>query len=1293
MRRSTVAFLLVFTMMFALLPTTASAGVSTGTVSLETTGNGRIEKISGAQADIVWNGTGGTQTLALETIGEEDLMNAHYNIIANAGYRIKSVTLYSIGEDTVAFDLAATSGEGGFYGRVLDGGNRLIAGSVRWLAKDGDKLTAEFENTSASRETVAVEGERGLILAQTMSGVNKVEVKDTFSVSDNMTISKNTEIQNGTVTIDSGATLNINGCDFGPDFNKAVTNPSKLINNGTISVNDGGSLFLIDENNGSIIIKSGGAMESGVFNSSCASIVVKSGGEARCAMGGNIRNAGQYTVDSGGVLKPQKGAGFVNFIGADDGTLTLNGDMVFDQGYWSDFSQGTLLGSGHFIINFRIGEDDLNDLQSAVADTSLQIVNESVVELDGSADYTAFKEAVTNVSVRAIYLTNASIAINEDLSITDKTIYLEGVTALTLNAGRTLTFTDTSGNGTQCGLTNAIDHNENYIRPATSFVINGRLVLVNSASAGGYIGTVTIGSGGTVDNRDGSLDVRYTVYCNGTITNMDYTDRADDGNLRIFTNGILVKDGTAILGEQSGSIDAAQADAAVSGMSISRRTELLDNTVYEDPNPTDTILIKDLTIPNDTLLWVPDLTTYNKYVNIGDTSPGTGNASLTLDSDRTLIIESGAALRLNGPFINNGTVYYNGSISGDGAIGGGGLFVLAPNTTVKITTGGGMIRGANDNEAIATVSGRGYTVGSDGKLITSHSIYAADNMLDLETGSDIEGLMQNGAALAPPVGLAQAAVATAGLNTSDNYAAKLEVDLQSITENNGTTLVYDIKPKISANGGSWADIAALEGSSENNTPVSFRLPVPANIEENYVRIVHKNGETVKSTDFYPVLTDVAGNKYAEISTKSFSTFEMSFTDSNTVSSGGGGGGGGGGSTSPAPVTEGDVTSISAEIKSSSNGTSAVATVTETTMTRVIDAALETAAKDNTSANINIAVDASMEMTEIKTTIPKASIVKLTGADSSVSLTVSTPVGSITFDSTALSSIGGAAAGTNVTLTVAQVSKEGLAPEQQTLVGDRPVIDLSVMSGGKLISDFAGGSATASIPYTLAEGESSDGIVVWYLADDGTLMPVECNYQDGRITFTTDHFSQYVLAYFPFDDLNGGEWYYEKVAYAYTNDLMHGVGNNLFNPSGKTTRGMVMTILWRLEGEPVSAQQSFSDVADGMWYAGAVNWAAANGIAVGYNGRFNPEAAITREQMAAIVYRYAAYKGYDVSGLNDLSAFTDTAGVSGWAETAMKWAVKNNILSGVGNSELDPAGVAQRAQAAAILQRFIENISK
>jgi hypothetical protein len=1303
-------------MLFALFPTTASADppAGMGAVTLEKTGNGSIETIGDDPNDIVWDGNTGIQMLPLETINHQDnLMDAHYNIIAGPGYRVTSVTLlYTVGEDTAPgihhFDLDTTSGEGGFFGRVLDGGNHLIAGSIRWFAEEGDRLVTVFESTTASRETVTADGEAGLLLAQTLPGVTKIEIEDSFTIENSMTLTRDTEIKNGTVTIGAvnlaldAVNLSINGCSFGPSFTRAVDNPGKLVNEGTVRVNDGGMLLFIDENYGNIIVESGG-MEAGVQNASTASITVKSGGEACTAMSdtGKIQNAGRYTVESGATLRPWKGAGFENYFEGEDGTFILDGDVIFDEGYWSDFSRGILQGDGRFIINYRMDQGDFDNLNNAViaanavSGTSLTIVSESVVTLGSGADFAAFMTAATSPVVRAIYLTNASITIDQDLSISDKNIHLEGGTALTLAAGKTLTLTDTGGTGFQCGLKGSIDNEENRIRPSTSFTVNGRLVLANGASFGGYIGTVTIATGGAIDNSAGSIDIRYTVYCYGDITNMDYLDRADTDRLRVFSNGVLIRDGIGLLGEQSGSIGTAQADDAVSGMKISRATELLTDTVYE-PNhtPAAIALSKDLTVPAGALLWVPDLETYDDYVNIGDTDPGTGIASLTVGSGKTLAIAGGGTLRLNGPLTNDGTVLYNGSVTGGGPIGGSGLFVLAPNTTVKIAAGGGTIKGANDASAVTTEAGRGYTVDRDGRLITSHSIYAADNSLDLHVGAGTEGLVQNGAALAPPVGLAQATVATAGLNQNDNYAAKLEVELERITQNNGITLVYDIKPKISSNGGiDWAEITALEGSSANNSPVTFRLPVPADTAESYVRIVHKNGEIVKSIDFYPVLIDVSGNKYAEISATSFSTFEMGFTNSSNDGDSNGGGSGGGGAVAPSsttPVTKGNVTTVTMEIKPSSTGTSAMATVAEAAMTKAIDAALEAAAKSNTSANINLVVDVPEKATEVRTAIPTASIGKLAGADTSASLTVTTPVGSITFDSDALKSIGKTAAGTDVTISVAEVSKEKLTPAQQALVGDRPVIDLSVTSGGRLISDFGGGSAEVSIPYTLAEGENAEGIVVWYLADDGTLTPVECSWQNGKLNFKTGHFSQYVLAYFPFDDLSGGEWYYGNVAYAYTNGLMNGAGNNLFNPSGTTTRSMAVTILWRLEGSPASAAHSFTDVAAGMWYADAVGWASANGIAEGYGGKFNPEATVTREQMAAILCRYAAYKGYDVSGTDGLSSFTDAGDISGWAESAVKWAVKNSLLSGVGSNRLDPSGSAQRAQVAAILQRFIEN---
>jgi len=1292
MRRKILSVLMALCILFALLPTAVSAdGPLTGMVNLQKTAGGSIEKISAEQAAIQWNGDTGTQTLTLEEVEGESRMNAHYNIVANAGYYIVSATLYPAGgtPSSVSFYSYITSGGGGFFGRVLDGSDNLIAGALRWMAADGDRLEVVFGSTSASRATISAEGEMGLSLAQTLPGANNVIIQDTFSIANNTIIQKDTEIQNGTVTVNTGAVLNINGCSFGPNFTKDITNPSVLINNGTINVNSGGELVLIDENSGSIVINSGGVMEAGVINKAGGSITVESGGEVRCAMGASIQNAGQFTVDAGGTLKPQKGRGFCNSYNSSEGTLTLNGDVVFNQGFWSDFSQGTVDGAGRFIINYRIETTDLTALQSVISGKALTIVNETVVDLGSSADYSAFKAAVTDSSVRAVYLSNAVIAIDEDLSITDKNIYLEGTTALTLNSGKTLTLTDTGGTGSLCSLTNNFTGSENSTRPSTSFTVNGRMVLANGASLGGYIGTITIGDSGVIDNSDGSIRVRYPVYCNGSITNMGYADRADTGHLCIFTNGVVVKNGVALLGEQSGSVNTAQNDAAVSSMSISRDTELLNNTIYDGGNAVNITLTKNLTVSSGTLLWVPKIETYGNYVNLmGNTpDPSTGTASLTVDSGVTLTIAAGGTLRLNGPLTNNGTLYYNGSVTGDGAIGGTGLFVLAPNTTIKITTGGGTIKGANDAQAIETEAGKGYTVGSDGILITSHSIYAADNSLDLTAGSALGGLTQNGAALAPPVGLAQAAVAAAGLDTEANYAAKLSATLESVTQNNGTTLVYDIKPQISENGGGWTDITALEGNSSNNTAVVFRLPVPADTAESYVRIVHKNGDTVKSIEFYPVLTDVAGNKYAEITTKSFSTFQMSFTDSIAVVPVGG-------SSSdyftPVPVTSGGVTSVSMNISSTLTGTSATATVTAENMSKAITAAAEDAAKSGSSANINLVVGAPETADEVKATIPTASISRLTSASSSASLTVSTPVGDVRFDSAALAGIDKAATGTDITISVAEISKQELTSEQRTLVGDRPVIDLSVMSDGKSISDFGGGSAAVSIPYTLAAGESADGIVVWYLADNGTLTPVKCSYQNGELTFNTNHFSKYVLAYFPFDDINGEDWYYENVAYAYTNGLMDGVGNGLFSPSGTTTRGMLVTILWRLEGSPVSLVNSFTDVAEGKWYANAVSWASAKGIVEGYGGKFNPETAVTREQMAAILYRYATYKGYDLSGLSELNSFTDAGDISDWAGTAMKWAVKKGLISGIGNSKLDPSGNAQRAQVAAVLQRFIEN---
>ena len=158
--------------------------------------------------------------------------------------------------------------------------------------------------------------------------------------------------------------------------------------------------------------------------------------------------------------------------------------------------------------------------------------------------------------------------------------------------------------------------------------------------------------------------------------------------------------------------------------------------------------------------------------------------------------------------------------------------------------------------------------------------------------------------------------------------------------------------------------------------------------------------------------------------------------------------------------------------------------------------------------------------------------------------------------------------------------------------------------------------------------------------------------------------------------------------------MEGIGGGAFAPYEETSRAMIVTILWRMEGEPEAAVSSFTDVEKDSWYEGAVNWAAENGIVKGMSDTtFAPDAKTTREQMATILYRFAEFKGADVSGRADLSGFTDGSSVSGWAKDAFGWAVDAGLMKGVSDTTLDPKGNATRAQAAVLMQRLCEEVLK
>ena len=208
--------------------------------------------------------------------------------------------------------------------------------------------------------------------------------------------------------------------------------------------------------------------------------------------------------------------------------------------------------------------------------------------------------------------------------------------------------------------------------------------------------------------------------------------------------------------------------------------------------------------------------------------------------------------------------------------------------------------------------------------------------------------------------------------------------------------------------------------------------------------------------------------------------------------------------------------------------------------------------------------------------------------------------------------------------------------------------------------------------------------------------------DGSVSLALSHASQYAIVIddhnhgvvtLPFTDVSEGDWFYDPVCYVYSQGLMTGTSATTFEPNTHLSRAMLVAVLHRLEGSPAASAGDFTDVADGDWYAQAVNWAASVGVVNGFDdGSFQPNAAITREQMAAILRNYAAYKGLDVSASGSLSTFTDAASVSDWAKESVEWAVGSGLIGGYEDSTLRPQGTTTRAEVASVLQRALGNVA-
>ena len=262
---------------------------------------------------------------------------------------------------------------------------------------------------------------------------------------------------------------------------------------------------------------------------------------------------------------------------------------------------------------------------------------------------------------------------------------------------------------------------------------------------------------------------------------------------------------------------------------------------------------------------------------------------------------------------------------------------------------------------------------------------------------------------------------------------------------------------------------------------------------------------------------------------------------------------------------------------------------------------------------------------------------------------------------------------------------------------KPSFPVKISNSGDGVAkvDKSYASAGAKVTITVTPGRNATVQRITVTDKDGERLKLTEN-RDGTYSFTMPSGAANVYVRFsgsglPFADVPSGSWYYDDVAYVYDTGLMTGLTATAFGPNLSTTRGMIVTILWRMENEPAAKHGCpFADVRRGSYYEQAIAWASENGIVTGFDSStFAPDRAITREQLAAILFRFAAYRGMDAVTLREnLSSFQDQAAISAYAVSALNWAVGEGLMQGTGD-KLEPTGNATRAQVAAMLRRFMQ----
>ena len=1169
----------------------------------------------------------------------------------------------------------ATAGDGTTSGTACTTAAQLAAALNAKQAESASyednvvKLLKDFTGGNVLAATIYVAPTAGITLdlaGYSFTGANSDDASvpgiTPFQVVDN---SQTFTVQNGTT---AASAIKGGGGNFGGN---GVTGTLTIGGTGAISISGGRSLSQNYSGSssgveGNVTISAGGAVTitggagiSGeiVGGSGVTGNVVITGAGTVNILGGSSNDTGgngvtgNVTVSGSGTVKLAGGSStYGNGGKALTGTLTATNMVVKDSSDNAAFAAVTTAQDGTYSSTKRY-----------------LTVTPAVSYLDASGDsesceeYTTVESTTTTWSDGIWYVVSSDITISSRITVSGEVHLIlvdgktltasSGITVATGNSltiygqsGGTGTLTATGSNGAGIG---GYDGNGNNSGYGGTVKINGGKVTATGGNSAAGIGGAPSGAGGSVTINGGTVTANGGNSAAG-IGGGSYCGSNDQGSLTVVGGMVVKGDSNAnpetVLNSPYNSrpqymtVTPAPFDDCFGTANLTATSYIIDNQyTFDDIDYTfvgwfETGVYGEYTGNAVSSDFVAGRTYYAKWT-VG------GNTVRIVELD--LSEETGTIINTDEGWAWNGTIKTL-TLSGMTLITSDKIAVSLPaGTTIVLTA-----------NTVNTVIGGDDTAGNDTVGIRSFGDLTINGSGTLSTtAGDTTG----------GYGLGIASVGTLTINdgiVTANGGAISEEEAKSAAFYAGGNIIIN-GGTLTGNGGSISGAGKAYSSSFLTEGGTITLGTG-------VAITTPDGGKV-SDGGYIVNSD--GTTIASSATITYTTPYTPTVGSSTP-------------TVTVPVTS---EAGSAEVSATVSGGTASVTVTDKQLESVIDSARQT-------GTVRVDVSGAANINAAK--IP-AKVVKATAeSNTATGLQVSLPTGSVKLDAAAVSAVSG---GTDVTISVENVRTSDLTATQKETLGDRldsaVVVDVNVLIGGVKQRDFNGGKVTVSMPYTPKEGEDTGKLTVWYIRADGSIENVGGTYDaaSGCFVFTTTHLSQYVLLSenSGFTDVRQSDWFYDEVMNVVANGWCTGVTHTGFLPNSYTTRGMIATIVHRMEGEPAGAAASaFEDVASGAYYANGVNWAQANGVVSGYgNGKFGPQDAITREQLAAVLYRYAQYKGYDVTKTAGLDAFSDAGSVSAYAADPVKWAVANGLITGKPGGILDPTGQATRAQVAAVLTRF------